>query len=222
MIYNSPYKYWPDENDPKQIIKYQYNCYFNGKDIFFRIENSGFVKSCDDHDVLRLIFSGIGWLRPIQCCCLHGLFWNGRLWCIWAFPLISDSHHRDEPMKPGINKTGFLKVLYKFVSKSKVKEVSIISPGLKCFCGHLYEYSTINLAKINHVWGGLVSSDFFNFTQISKNLLFKWIALRVVIWHPLFRDLSQSETLSEIEPPLTLMADLKVSFFPRPRDQNKT
>ena len=50
-------------------------------------------------------------------------------------------------MKPGINKTGFLKVLYKFVSKSKVKEVSIISPGLKCFCGHLYEYSTINLAK---------------------------------------------------------------------------
>ena len=147
MIYNSPYKYWPDENDPKQIIKYQYNCYFNGKDIFFRIENSGFVKSCDDHDVLRLIFSGIGWLRPIQCCCLHGLFWNGRLWCIWAFPLISDSHHRDEPMKPGINKTGFLKVLYKFVSKSKVKEVSIISPGLKCFCGHLYEYSTINLAK---------------------------------------------------------------------------
>ena len=110
VIYNSPYKYWPDENDPKQIIKYQYNCYFNGKDIFFRIENSGFVKSCDDHDVLRLIFSGIGWLRPIQCCCLHGLFWNGRLWCIWAFPLISDSHHRDEPMKPGINKKKFCKI----------------------------------------------------------------------------------------------------------------
>ena len=65
-----------------------------------------FLKFQNRNDInLRLIFSEIELLRPIQYCCLHGWFWNGRLWYIWAFPLISDSHHRDEPMKPGINGT---------------------------------------------------------------------------------------------------------------------
>ena len=38
---------------------------------------------------------------------------------------------------------------------------------------------------------------------------------------PLFRDLSQSEKLSEIEPPYGRSESLKVSFVPRPWDQDK-
>ena len=37
-----------------------------------------------------------------------------------------------------------------------------------------------------------------------KHVFFRWIVLRGwgVIWHPFFGDLSQSEELSEIKPPL--------------------
>ena len=129
-------------------MKYQYNCYFYWKDFFFhkkqsQIENSGFVKTCDEH-VLRLIFSGIEWLRPIQCCCLHGLFWNGRLWCIWAFPLISDSHHRAEPMKPGIKRTFFF--LFFFL-KIQSKKCLLLVLGLLLWT-FLLTFLTMNFASI--------------------------------------------------------------------------
>jgi hypothetical protein len=36
-----------------------------------------------------------------------------------------------------------------------------------------------------------------------EHLLFRWIVLRIVIWHH-FGDLNQSENLSEIKPPLII------------------
>ena len=56
----------------------------------------------------------------------------------------------------------------------------------------------------------LISESFSRWLQSSKkygkdypeHLFFMWIVLRIVIWLPFFGDLSQSETLSEIKPPL--------------------
>ena len=46
-----------------------------------------------------------------------------------------------------------------------------------------------------------------------KHLFFRWIVLRIVIWHLSFGDLSQSAKFSQINPPLTLELNIKSSVL---------
>ena len=50
-------------------------------------------------------------------------------------------------------------------------------------------------------------------TTLSTIHLFKEKMLRVVFWHPVFGDLSQSEKLSEIKPPLVFSRERMVEVL---------
>ena len=69
--------------------------------------------------------------------------------------------------------------------------------------------------------GGLIREHFHFGSNLPKkvpnhdheHLLFRWIVLRIMIWHLFFGDLSQNETLFEIKPPLK-MWNLPVDINP--------
>ena len=90
------------------------------------------------------------------------------------------------------NKRNVLFLVFIKIKIHKSKKCLLLSPGLKYFYGHLsllnYKYSTLNLYLR---WLNLIR--FFHFdSNLQKwvpnhdheHLLFKWIVLWVVIWHP--------------------------------------
>jgi hypothetical protein len=62
--------------------------------------------------------------------------------------------------------------------------------------------------KPKNITDGLISECFSVWLKVPnhspEHLLFRWIVFWRVIWHLFVGDLSQSEKLSEIEPPLEL------------------